>query len=165
MECWKRQLFPIKQSEIYIEGPVQQATSVLTYTKLGPSLQRYQSKLKDWLLTIFELISWKWISQTFSTELSFSNVTKPKPASKQANKRIKNHCQPQHVKHTIDSPLQLCPTLPRAEDGRLAVAAWSAHINPTWQQTMAPIDTATVSYCDLWTLVTLHCGKYSFRTQ
>ena len=107
MECWKRQLFPIKQSEIYIEGPVQQATSVLTYTKLGPSLQHYQSKLKDWLLTIFELISWKWISQTFSTELSFSNVTKPKPASKQANKRIKNHCQPQHVKHTIDSPLQL----------------------------------------------------------
>ena len=80
---------PIKLSELHIEGPAQQATSALTYTKLGPSLQHSQSKLKDWLLTIFELISWKWISQTFSTELSFSNVTKPKPASKQANKRIK----------------------------------------------------------------------------
>lgn len=38
-------------------------------------------------LTILLLISWKWISQTFSTTSSFSKVTKPNPTEKGETER------------------------------------------------------------------------------
>lgn len=39
--------------------------------------------------TILLLISWKWISHTFSTTSSFSKVTKPKPGKEREKKTLK----------------------------------------------------------------------------
>ena len=61
-------------------------------------------------LTILLLISWKWISQTFSTTSSFSNVTKPKPEKGGSRGETRIHAPPQQKLLTCfpcPPPLQL----------------------------------------------------------
>lgn len=55
-----------------------------TYDYFLVSTRVYESLPQTDLLTILLLISWKWISQTFSTTSSFSNVTKPNPGEDKA---------------------------------------------------------------------------------
>lgn len=58
--------------------------------KLNPRLKRWSADVlftshETSRLTILLLISWKWISHTFSTTSSFSNVTKPNPGEEEAS--------------------------------------------------------------------------------
>lgn len=52
-------------------------------------------------LTILLLISWKWISHTFSTMSSLSNVTNPNPEEKA---KLLDHVQVLHRLHPLPTP-------------------------------------------------------------
>lgn len=62
------------------------------------------------LLTILLLISWKWISHTFSTMSSLSNVTKPNPAGQRQgqNRAPGQNPAPGHTNSTHSLPTGKC---------------------------------------------------------